>query len=128
MEVRWKGRALPYRIFSKDSRVSFAAIVDNKRVSHAWAIINDAWRSSLSTSDSASQLHQTPRNIPKLCARSGNNVLLLNNSTSGRSFVFTGWLARIGKAAHEHRQHLLQGIDLLPLGPLKFHPSPLGNG
>ena len=35
MEVRWKGHSLPYRVFSKDQRVSHTAIVENKRLGHA---------------------------------------------------------------------------------------------
>ena len=33
--MRWKGHSLPYRIFSKDQRVSHTAIVENKRLRHA---------------------------------------------------------------------------------------------
>ncbi len=39
LEVRWKGQVLPYRIFDKDQRVNPAAIVDNKRLSHALSLI-----------------------------------------------------------------------------------------
>jgi transposase len=39
LEVRWKGQSLPYRIFSKDQRVSHTAVVENKRLSHALTII-----------------------------------------------------------------------------------------
>ncbi len=39
LEVRSKGRTLPYRVFSKDQRVSHTAIVENKRLSHALTII-----------------------------------------------------------------------------------------
>jgi len=39
MKVRWKGVALPYRVFSKDQRVSHTAIVENKRLGHALAIV-----------------------------------------------------------------------------------------
>ena len=39
LEVRWKGVALPYRVFSKDQRVSHAAIVENKRLGHALTIV-----------------------------------------------------------------------------------------
>ena len=39
LEVRWKGVALPYRIFSKDQRVSHTAIVENKRLGHALKIV-----------------------------------------------------------------------------------------
>jgi hypothetical protein len=39
LEVRWKGQVLPYRVFSKDQRVSHTAIVENKRLSHARATV-----------------------------------------------------------------------------------------
>lgn len=39
MEVRWKGVSLPYRVFSKDQRVSHTAIVENKRLGHALALV-----------------------------------------------------------------------------------------
>ena len=39
LEVRWKGVLLPYRIFSKDQRVSHTAIVENKRLGHALKIV-----------------------------------------------------------------------------------------
>jgi hypothetical protein len=39
LEVRWKGLLLPYRIFSKDQRVSHTAIVENKRLGHALAVV-----------------------------------------------------------------------------------------
>src|SRR5258708_6802545 len=39
LEVRWKGYSLPYRVFSKDQRVSHTAIVENKRLSHALATV-----------------------------------------------------------------------------------------
>ena len=39
MEVRWKGVALPYRVFNKDQRVSHAAITENKRLGHALTIV-----------------------------------------------------------------------------------------
>jgi hypothetical protein len=29
LEVRWKGHSLPYRVFSKDQRVSHTAVVEN---------------------------------------------------------------------------------------------------
>ena len=34
-----KGRILPYRLFSKDQRVSHTAAFENKRLSHALTII-----------------------------------------------------------------------------------------
>ena len=37
LEVRWKGHLLPYRVFSKDQRVSHTAIVENKRLRHVLA-------------------------------------------------------------------------------------------
>jgi hypothetical protein len=39
LEVRWKGVSLPYRIFSKDQRVNHTAIVENKRLGHALAVV-----------------------------------------------------------------------------------------
>jgi hypothetical protein len=39
LEVRWKGHLLPYCVFSKDQRVSHAAIFENKRLGHALAIV-----------------------------------------------------------------------------------------
>ena len=39
LEVRSKGLLLPYRIFSKDQRISHTAIVDNKRLGHTLALI-----------------------------------------------------------------------------------------
>jgi len=38
-EVRWKGYSLPYRVFSKDQRVSHTAVVENKRLGHALALV-----------------------------------------------------------------------------------------
>ena len=37
LEVRWKGVALPYRVFDKKQRVMHTAIVENKRLSEALA-------------------------------------------------------------------------------------------
>ncbi len=39
LEVRWNGVSLPYRVFSKDQRVSLTAVVENKRLSHALATV-----------------------------------------------------------------------------------------
>jgi hypothetical protein len=39
LEVRWKGHLLPYRVFSKDQRVSHTAVVENKRLGHALATV-----------------------------------------------------------------------------------------
>ncbi len=39
MELRWKGVSLPYRIFSKDQRVSHTRPVENKRLGHALLIV-----------------------------------------------------------------------------------------
>ena len=39
LEVRWRGNVLPYRVFSKDQRVSHTAIVENKRLGHALALV-----------------------------------------------------------------------------------------
>ncbi len=39
LEVCWKGHSLPYRVFSKDQRVSHTAVVENKRLGHALAVV-----------------------------------------------------------------------------------------
>ena len=39
MEVRWRDVPLPYRVFSKDQRVSHTAIIENKRLGHTLAIV-----------------------------------------------------------------------------------------
>ncbi len=39
LDVRWKGHSLPYRVFSKDQRVSHTAIIENKRLGHALALV-----------------------------------------------------------------------------------------
>jgi hypothetical protein len=39
LETRWKGQVFPYRVFDKDQRVSHTAIVENKRLGHALALI-----------------------------------------------------------------------------------------
>ena len=39
LEVRSKGHVLPYRAFDKEQRVNPAAIVENKRLGHALALI-----------------------------------------------------------------------------------------
>ena len=39
LELRWKGVSLPYRVFSKDQRVSHTAVVENKRLGHVLALV-----------------------------------------------------------------------------------------
>jgi hypothetical protein len=39
LEGRWRGLLLPHRVFSKDQRVSHTAIVENKRLGHALALV-----------------------------------------------------------------------------------------
>ena len=41
LEVRWKGRPLPYSVFDKLQRVSHAAIVENKRLGEVLAWIKE---------------------------------------------------------------------------------------
>ena len=49
LEVRWKGMLLPYRVFSKDQRVSHTAIVENKRLGHALTIVRAQQELKLAT-------------------------------------------------------------------------------
>jgi hypothetical protein len=58
LEVRWKGHSLPYRIFSKDQRVSHTAIVENKRLSHALATV---------------KAHQDIKHLPTVMTNSSKN-------------------------------------------------------
>ncbi len=39
LEIRWNGKQLPYRTFRKNQRVTHAAVVENKRLGHALAIV-----------------------------------------------------------------------------------------
>jgi transposase len=39
LEVRWNGISLPYRVFNKDQRVNHTAIIENKRLGHALALV-----------------------------------------------------------------------------------------
>jgi hypothetical protein len=41
LDVRWKGRSLPYSAFDKLQRVSHAAIVENKRLGQILAWIKE---------------------------------------------------------------------------------------
>jgi hypothetical protein len=41
LEVRWQGHLLPYRAFDKEQRVNPAAIVENKRLGHALAVVKE---------------------------------------------------------------------------------------
>ena len=41
LEVRWKGRSLPYSAFDKQQRVSHAAIVENERLGEILAWIKE---------------------------------------------------------------------------------------
>jgi transposase len=40
-EVRWKGQALPYRVFDMDQRVTHAAVTENKRLSAVLAHVKE---------------------------------------------------------------------------------------
>jgi hypothetical protein len=44
LEVRWKGRSLPYSAFDKLQRVSHAAIAENKRLGEILAWIKETAR------------------------------------------------------------------------------------
>src|SRR5450631_2706518 len=68
LEVRWKGRSLPYAAFDKLQRVSHAAIVENKRLGEILAWIKEQ------------QDRQPRRNtIPKGPRRSSQASGLLKN-------------------------------------------------
>jgi hypothetical protein len=71
LEVRWKGRSLPYSAFDKLQRVSHAAIVENKRLGEILAWIKE-------------QQDRQPRfnTIPKGPRRSSQRSGLLKNRAS----------------------------------------------
>jgi hypothetical protein len=58
LEVRWKGQLLPYRVFSKDQRVSHTAIVENKRLRHVLATV---------------KAQQDTKHLPQILANSAKN-------------------------------------------------------
>ena len=67
IEVRWNGYSLPYRIFCKDQRVSHTAIVENKRLGHALAIIkaqqDTKYQPKVQTNSEKGGYRKTPRKI-----------------------------------------------------------------
>ena len=68
LEIRWKGRSLPYSAFDKLQRVSHAAIVENKRLGEVLAWIKEQ------------QDHQPPFNrIPDGPRRSSQKAGILKN-------------------------------------------------
>ena len=67
LEVRWKGVLLPYRIFSKDQRVTHTAIVENKRLGHALAIVkaqqDRKLETKVMTNSEKTGYRKRPRNV-----------------------------------------------------------------
>jgi hypothetical protein len=83
LEVRWKGLSLPYRVFSKDQRVSHTAIVENKRLGHALGLVG---------------AQQDLRRAPKVMTNSDKNgyqASALGWKTGGHQFA-----AYVSKALH----------------------------
>jgi hypothetical protein len=80
LEVRSKGLLLPYRVFSKDQRVSHTAIVENKRLGHALALIKAQqdrhFEAKVKTNSEKGQYQKRGRQIyghdyvPKISAKS----------------------------------------------------------
>lgn len=60
LEVRWKGRSLPYSAFDKLQRVSHAAIVENKRLGEVLAWIKEQ-------QDRQPSLNTIPKGPRRLC-------------------------------------------------------------
>ena len=67
LEVRWNGITLPYRVFSKDQRVNHTAIVENKRLGHALALVKAQQDLKLTTrvmtSSEKNGYRKTPRKV-----------------------------------------------------------------
>jgi hypothetical protein len=80
LEVRSNGLLLPYSIFSKDQRVSHTAIVENKRLGHALALIKAQqdrhFKAKVKTNSEKGQYQKRGRQIygpdyvPKISAQS----------------------------------------------------------
>lgn len=95
MEVRSKGVSLPYRIFSKDQRVSHAAVVENKRLGHALSLVKaqqDRKREvKVLTNSEKDGYKKRPRqgirhrlHRSKLLVRRGGNAGLMESMEDGR--------------------------------------------
>jgi hypothetical protein len=67
LEVRWNGISLPYRVFNKDQRVNHTAIVENKRLGHALALVKAQQDLKLTTrvmtSSEKNGYRKTPRKV-----------------------------------------------------------------
>ena len=67
LEVRWKGCSLPYRVFSKDQRVTHTAIVENKRLGHVLAFVkaqqDRKHETKVMTNSEKSGYKKTPRRV-----------------------------------------------------------------
>jgi hypothetical protein len=71
MEVRWNGVPLPYRVFRKDQRVSHTAVVENKRLGHALALVKAQqdlkYAPRVMTNSEKNGYRKTPRkDLPKI--------------------------------------------------------------
>jgi hypothetical protein len=75
LEVRWKGRSLPYFAFDKLQRVSHAAIVENKRLGEILAWIKEQ-------QDRQPRLNTIPKGPRRSSQTSG---LLRNRALNGRA-------------------------------------------
>jgi transposase len=67
LEVRWNGVSLPYRVFSKDQRVNHTAIVENKRLGHALALVKAAqdlkYAPKVMTNSEKTRYRKRPRKV-----------------------------------------------------------------
>ncbi len=69
-EVRWNGVSLPYRTFDKDQRMTHAAVVENKRLGEAMAMVREMQMQALPaprTRTSSERTGYVPRGRP--CGR-----------------------------------------------------------
>lgn len=78
LEVRWKGRSLPYTAFDKLQRVSHAAIVENKRLGEILAWIKER-------QDSQPRFNTVPKGPRRSSQKSGlmkNRTLRMNEASN----------------------------------------------
>jgi hypothetical protein len=110
LEVRWKGVSLPYCVFSKDQRVSHTAIVENKRLGHALALVKAQQDLKLTTrvmtSSEKNGYRKTPRKA--YAAEEMTKANASQTTTVGQDRVFEDLSVR--QAAVKENKRLVRAL------------------
>jgi len=94
LEVRWKGVSLPYRVFSKDQRVSHTAIVENKRLGHALALVKAQqdlkYAPKVMTNSEKNGYRKTPRKVygPETTLKDSKPTSMFSAATHGQKGLY----------------------------------------